>query len=153
MRDISEMDRALWSAVVLQAIADVESESLGSVEYAQAAGFLTGGGAWRESRVAIADMLHLHADDIKRIGQRRIAARQAEKGMVSEATIEPASPSSPTLTVVMYGRSGYDRHLSGSNLLLANRSIPMTPQRRKIGWRTASGINPFNPHQRSAYSD
>jgi hypothetical protein len=72
--------RALWSAVVLQARADIESEDRDGYDYAQAVAFFTGSGDWARSRQSIADCLELHPDDLMRLGKAAIAARCLRDG-------------------------------------------------------------------------
>jgi len=73
--------RALWGAAVLQAKADVEQQPIGSIDYDYAVAFFVGGGAWAESRAALADCLDVHPDDIERVGRRCIAARRKLEGL------------------------------------------------------------------------
>jgi hypothetical protein len=82
--------RALWSAVVLSAVADIDGEHYRSAEYAQAVSFFLDPGAWGESRQNIADCLNLHADDLTRLGRAAIAARHLRDGPppVSVRTVE-----------------------------------------------------------------
>jgi hypothetical protein len=75
--------RALWSAVVLQARADIESEDRDGYDYAQALAFFTGSGDWAKSRQSIADCLELHPDDLMRLGKAAIAARCLRDGEVA----------------------------------------------------------------------
>jgi hypothetical protein len=76
--------RALWSAAVMQAKADVEHQPFESIDYDQAVAFFIGGGAWAESRLALADCLELHPDDLERVGRRCIAARRELEGLPPE---------------------------------------------------------------------
>jgi hypothetical protein len=68
-------ERALWAAVVLQAIHDLDHER-GSLEYTNAVAFFTGNGEWRRSRTDIADRIGVHADDLERCGRRLIDAHK-----------------------------------------------------------------------------
>jgi hypothetical protein len=68
-------ERALWTAVVLQSIHDLDHERH-STEYTDAVAFFTGTGEWRRSRTDIADRIGVHADDLERCGRRLIDARR-----------------------------------------------------------------------------
>ncbi len=80
-------EQALWGAVVLQAMEDIASLPLHSLDYAAAVDFLTAGGWWREGRTNIADCIAVHADDLERAGRRQIAARLAADR--TAAAVEP----------------------------------------------------------------
>lgn len=67
-------DRALWAAVVQQAIDDLDAPP-DSLERADAVAFFTGRGEWRQSRIDIADRLGIHADDLERCGRRLMEER------------------------------------------------------------------------------
>jgi hypothetical protein len=84
--------RALWTQVVQQAKDDVETQPVGSVLYEQAASFFAGGGAWAASRAAVADMLDVHPDDLRRRGTLWIAARRERDGLpdVPTRVVPPA---------------------------------------------------------------
>ena len=69
---------ALWSAVVHQAYVDLMDAPLGSFPHKDAVAFCTSGGTWRESRINIADMIGINADDIERGGRKVMAARIAQ---------------------------------------------------------------------------
>jgi len=69
--------RALWAAVVIQALDDIESEPMASAAFTDAEAFFTRMGAWGEARMAIADFLDLHPDDLERVGRRALAMRRA----------------------------------------------------------------------------
>lgn len=96
--------RALWSAVVLAAVADIDGEHYRSAEYAQAVAFFLDAGAWGESRQNIADCLNLHADDLTRLGRAAIAARHLRDGVPpvsvrAAVAIQPITPRPvPSLT-------------------------------------------------------
>ena len=79
-------DRALWSAVVQQAMDDLNEAPFGSTDHATAVAFFIGGGDWRQSRTDIADRIGIHADDLERCGRRLIEARRVAAGI-------PAVPS------------------------------------------------------------
>ncbi len=81
--------RALWGAAVLQAKEDVERQPFNSIAYDQAVAFFVGGGAWAESRSALADCLDVHPDDIERVGRRCIAARRKLDGLPPDTGQRP----------------------------------------------------------------
>lgn len=66
---------SLWSQVVNQALEDLETEPIGSIEYMQAASFFVGGGEWESSLVLVAEIIGVHPDSLRRIGLRAIMAR------------------------------------------------------------------------------
>ena len=71
-------NRALWAAVVWQALQDIESERYGSTDYTQSVTLLTAPfGPWAVWRQEIADMLDLHGDDLMHAGRLAIADREA----------------------------------------------------------------------------
>lgn len=74
-------DRALWAAVVQQAIDDLDAPP-DSLERADAVAFFTGRGEWRQSRIDIADRLGIHADDLERCGRRLMEARGIIESLV-----------------------------------------------------------------------
>lgn len=82
--------RDLFSALVLQAFYDLRDEPYASTDYGQSVMFFTDrGGPWARWRVEVADMIGLHGDDLMRLGQREIAAREARD--------PPPKPKSPRL--------------------------------------------------------
>lgn len=90
--------RALWSAVVLHAVADIDSEHYRSLEYSEAVAFFTAArGPWAESRQAIADCLNLHTDDLTRLGRAAIEARHLRDGP-EPITVRPAVAIQPIST-------------------------------------------------------
>ena len=76
--------RGLWSSVVLQALEDIESQPMQSLDFADAVAFFTRSGPWAGSRTVIADFLDMHRDQLEGIGRRCITARIAREGMPSE---------------------------------------------------------------------
>lgn len=90
--------RALWSAVVLHAVADIDGEHYRSAEYAEAVAFFTAArGPWAESRQAVADCLNLHTDDLARLGRAAIEARHLRDGpepiiVRAAVAIQPITP-------------------------------------------------------------
>src|ERR1700750_1217401 len=76
--------KALWTAVVLQARADIESEPLDSTNYAQAVALFLNDGDWAESRTAIADQLGLHGDDLRRLGRQAVSEGRQREGIINE---------------------------------------------------------------------
>jgi hypothetical protein len=148
--DLHGSNRALWAAVVLQVKNDIESEALDSLDYAQAVAFVTGSGSWIESRLAIADMLELHPDDIVRMGRDWIAARRLKEGLPedSESTAQTVDS-----TQAHYAVS--TNHASVAPLPVTRPArVPATAPKRVRAWRMKSEINPFNPfrHQVAARS-
>jgi hypothetical protein len=94
--------RALWSAAVMQAKADVEHQPFESIGYDQAVAFFIGGGAWAESRLALADCLELHPGDLERVGRRCIAARRQLEGLPPEpAGLQRAVPLAISTGVIL----------------------------------------------------
>jgi len=67
-------ERALWSAVVQQAIDDVMDEPIGSLIYDDAVAFFTHTGEWAVSRTHIADELGIHADAPENLPLEKSAA-------------------------------------------------------------------------------
>jgi len=76
---------ALWAAVVRQALDDLDYEPFDSFPYLDAAAFFLNGGEWAVARGAIADLLGVHPDDIRRCGMRHLTDRR-----LTEAIPEPA---------------------------------------------------------------
>jgi hypothetical protein len=72
--------RGLWSAVVLQAKTDLETQHYTSVAYGQAKSFFLAAGEWAESRQAIADCIGVHTEELTRLGRMTIAARHLLDG-------------------------------------------------------------------------
>ena len=85
-------ERALWSAVVQQAIDDVMDEPIGSLIYDDAVAFFTHTGEWAVSRTHIADELGIHADDLARAGRRITAQRRLSEGMPADTPIALPQP-------------------------------------------------------------
>jgi hypothetical protein len=77
-------ERALWSAVVLQARVDIDYAEYDTTLYDTAVAFFLGAGEWGESRQHIADLLELHPDDLTRLGREAIAARHLRDGVPPE---------------------------------------------------------------------
>ena len=131
-RTRSQGGRALWSAVVLQAKSDIETEPMDSVDYAQAVAFFTGGGEWAHGRANVADFLDLHPDDLERCGRRWIAARRRQEGLSPE-------PERPLRSVPL---TGLRTPLNLTGLV----AIPAPPQRRRCpATQEPKCANPFNP--------
>jgi hypothetical protein len=84
-----ERERTLWLAVVALAIDDVRSCALDSVEYAQAAEFLTGHAA---NRSEIADLLGVPADRIRQAGEREVRARRLAAGLPEIVPVPQPKP-------------------------------------------------------------
>jgi hypothetical protein len=94
----NERCRQLWSAMLLIAVADIRDQEYNSLDYLQSVEFFTAtSGAWASWRVEVAEMLELHADDLKRLGRTEIAAREArdpppirvEPDAIPDQTIDP----------------------------------------------------------------
>jgi hypothetical protein len=81
-------ERALWVAVVQQAIDDVADERIGSLDWDEAVAFFTHAGDWSAARASVADMLELHADDLARVGQRLIADRRISEGLEAATPLD-----------------------------------------------------------------
>ena len=80
-------ERALWVAVVQQAIDDVADEPIGSLDWDEAVAFFTDAGDWAAARTSVADMLEMHADDLVRVGRRIIAERRVSEGLDYETPL------------------------------------------------------------------
>src|SRR5664279_2250823 len=80
-------ERALWVAVVQQAIDDVADERIGSLDWDEAVAFFTHAGDWAAARTGVADMLELHPDDLVRVGRRLIAERRVSEGLEAETPL------------------------------------------------------------------
>src|SRR5664279_4640104 len=85
-------ERALWSAVVQQAIDDVHDEPMGSIEYTDAVAFWSHAGDWTRARSGIADELGIHADDLAATGRRIIAQRRVSEGLTAETPVALPKP-------------------------------------------------------------
>jgi hypothetical protein len=101
-----ECETALWSAVVTQAVEDIQDFPVDSTEYTQAVCFFLNAGPWGERRAEIAECLDLHSDDLKRIGLRVINRRRLVEGLApltgresrhppAKGTKPPAPPPAP----------------------------------------------------------
>jgi hypothetical protein len=102
--------RRLWASVVLQALDDVWSRPMATLDYREAVDFFTGSGAWAESRMAIGDFLELHRDDLTMLGKRCIDARHTRESLLPEK--RRRSPSE--LSKVLLDRSGLGWHPAAS---------------------------------------
>ena len=89
--------RAMWGAAVLQAKSDVEQQPYGSIDYDLAVAFFIGDGVWAESRLALADCLELHLDDLENIGRRCIAERRNLEGLPPDAGLPLQQASLPPM--------------------------------------------------------
>lgn len=94
--------RSLWSAVVLQAIEDIETQPMQSLVFADAVAFFTRSGSWAESRSTIADFLDMHRDELEAIGRRCIDARRTREELPPEA--RRRSPDTPCVTSIKLAR-------------------------------------------------
>lgn len=134
---------SLWAAVVMRAVYDIEAAELDSTTYEQACSFFTAPGEWAESRLAIADCLGMHTDDVARIGKRAIVARRLAEGLPLELEkLVPVVPEPPLPPVPVM-------------LPLATfKPVEKKPAKVKVprgGWGTNTwkwsdtntGINPF----------
>jgi hypothetical protein len=81
-------ERALWCAVVQQALDDLDYEPVNSLLHDDAAAFFLNGGEWAVSRGEVADMLDIHPDDIRRCGVRHMAERRRAEG-IPEPVVAP----------------------------------------------------------------
>jgi len=70
---------ALWAAVIVQAIEDLQYEPYASLTFREAESFLLGGGDWARSRQALADCVDMHGDDLRRRAQVLLAERHAKE--------------------------------------------------------------------------
>jgi hypothetical protein len=94
--------RGLWSSVVLQALEDIESQSMQSSDFADAVAFFNRSGSWAGSRTIIADFLDMHRDELEAIGRRCINARRSMEDLPSEA--RQRSPGALCLTPLRLAR-------------------------------------------------
>ena len=94
--------RGLWSSVVLQAIEDIESQPMQSLDFANAVAFFTRSGTWAKSRTIIEDFLDMHRDELEAIGRRCIDARRSREALPSEA--RRRSPGAQCLTPLKLAR-------------------------------------------------
>jgi hypothetical protein len=88
-------ERALWSAVVSQAISDLTYERLNSIDFNTAVAFFLDGGEWRQSRGDVADMLDLHADDLERCGRQHLLARAKANNLTVEQDTRAGTEGTP----------------------------------------------------------
>jgi len=127
-------ERALWSAVVQQAIDDVMDGPTGSLIYDGAVAFFTHGGDWAMARADIADELGIHPDDLARAGRQIIAARRVSEGLPAETPVVLPQPA----------RRPCKRHTGPLPRLEAVFLPPEPVQPRKHGsWQQRNGRNPF----------
>lgn len=64
--------------MLLIAVSDIRDQPYDSTDYAQSNLFFTAAsGQWAAWRAEVAEMLDLHADDLRRLGRAEIAAREA----------------------------------------------------------------------------
>jgi hypothetical protein len=89
---VSESDRALWCAVVLQARDDLGDFPVGSIEFNQAVAFFCANGEWGESRQNVAAHLGLDEFDLRRAGTRWVEARRLAAGLPPLPSARPVSP-------------------------------------------------------------
>lgn len=100
-----EGERALWAAVVQQAIDDLDTDR-NSLEHTDAVSFFTSGGEWRQARIDIADRLGIHADDLERCGRRIMAELgiaeiiPAPRVAAASVPVPVATPPAPLPTLV-----------------------------------------------------
>jgi hypothetical protein len=83
-------ETALWSAVVQQALDDLD-DPRDRLIFADAVSFFTGSGDWARSRVDVADHLMMHPDYISLCGRREIARLQAA-GVIAKDLLDPVAP-------------------------------------------------------------
>lgn len=77
-----EPERVLWLAVIAEAVADIKSEPIGSVDYDAACEFFVARtGEWARSRADLAQLIGYHGDDLRRAGVAHINARRASEGL------------------------------------------------------------------------
>jgi hypothetical protein len=89
--------RGLWASVVLQALDDIWSRPMASLDYSQAVAFFTGAGTWAEARTIIGDFLEFHGDDLEALGKRCIDARHTREALPSKTPFLSADALSTTL--------------------------------------------------------
>jgi hypothetical protein len=69
---------------VLQALQDIESQSIQSAVFAEGVEFFTRSGAWAEARTMIGEFLELHRDELESIGRRCVDARHVRDKLAAE---------------------------------------------------------------------
>jgi hypothetical protein len=143
--------RALWSAVILQTIHDIETAPLDSVEHADAVAFFTGGGDWLRSRRLIAEAINLHEDDLTKLGRRLVLDRRRSEGLPDEPPPrrkanppmpQPLPPLPPPVPLML-------RPLKMPPLFVAQLPVadgPPPPPKPKGRGRKRWTTNPFEKH-------
>jgi hypothetical protein len=94
--------RGLWTSVVLQALEDIKSQPLQSLDFADAVAFFTRSGSWAGWRATIADFLDMPRDELEAIGRRCIDARRSLEELPSGA--RQRSPGAPCVTPLRLAR-------------------------------------------------
>lgn len=136
-----DRDRALWSAVVVQACTDVETLPIGSVEYREAEAFLVGTSAyWRRAREQVADHLGISGFDLHKAGLAWVAARRRKEGLADL----PDAPRPKSLP------SARASHPAMATLAAASAPLVVPPDLERVlrvGRRPARipSANPFHP--------
>ena len=100
--------RGLWASVVLQALDDIWSRPMASLDYREAVDFFTGSGAWAESRTTIGDFLELHRDDLTMLGKRCIDARHGRESL-SPQMVHSSPTEYPKALLNLSGSAAYPR--------------------------------------------
>jgi hypothetical protein len=135
----------LWLEVVLQALADIADEPVGSTPFNQSVWFFIGGGDWLEGRQNIADMLSLHADDLERAGRRAANARLLKEGL---PPLEKRAPT-PRLPGPAQKPVEPAKPVPMPKLVATFAPEPDRKRRHQPGkWRDRYDYNPFDPRRR-----
>ena len=135
-------ERALWSAVVAQAVEDLMLTGLHSLEFAAAVSFFVSGGEWLQSRREIADMLDLHPDDLERLGRKQLLTR-VKANNLSIADIPGLGPKAPPVPRPRdKPRPRREKPIALPHLE-ATFLPPQKPDLRTGSWQQRHGRNPF----------
>src|SRR3954466_3579417 len=145
-RGVMEAHRRLWSAVLLQAYADLEDETFQSYWWNQACAFFFDGGEWVESRRNICDCLGMVPSDLIRPALRILNKRRLEHGL-PPVLARPTTPRVPA-PVARRAEVPVPPPRVPLPLLVAIPGPPPEPVRRSGGGHRRWRYNPFDPFRR-----
>jgi hypothetical protein len=137
--------RELWAAVVLQALEDIRSEPLSSLDYLQAVSFFAAGGEWAQARAAIADQLGLHPDELERVGRSCIDTRRAAEGLAPLPPRERPRVSMPRRAVPQQAFMVRPEPRARQDEMAGARSASIQRKRAQGASRLPPNANPFFP--------